>query len=232
MNSACHKLLNSPRQRARWSPCELFLFVICLYLLRRSLHHVVANRTLDTILIGIVVNHRMFAPKIVPGWRRRGTPLQRSGFPRIVRRRLAPKAAVNQVVNKNKLGSAGDQGSDSDPTMHRDQRLQVVKYECRVAADSPSYSQIMERHENAICPHEAEPEMNLAQSFVHHASAHLGKPEISSRENPEHGGDAHHHVEMSHHEIGRVKHDVDRGLSQEEPTDTAAHEHRNKAQGK
>src|SRR6266849_1645184 len=125
MNRSCHKLLNSSLPTL--SPVDpLFLFVICLYLLRRSLHHVVANRTLDTILIGIVVNHRMFATKIVPGWRRRGAPFQRSRFPRVIRRGLAPEPAVNQFVNKNKLGSAGDQGSDSDPTMYRDQRLQEV----------------------------------------------------------------------------------------------------------
>ena len=102
----------------------------------------------------------MLAAKIVPGrWSGRA-PLQRCRLPRVIWRRLAPEPAVDQVVDKNKLGRAGDEGSDGYPFVDGDQRLQEVVRERRVAADIPGHSQVMEWHKDAIRAHEAEPEMN------------------------------------------------------------------------
>src|SRR6266446_196435 len=144
----------------RVTPRGLLLFVLRLNLLRRSLHYVVTSRTLHSILIGIVVNHGMLAAKIVPGRRRSRAPLERSGLPRVIWRRLAPEPAVDQVVDKNKLGRAGDEGSDGYPFVDGDQRLQEVIRERRVAADVTGHSQVMEWHKDAVRAHEAEPEMN------------------------------------------------------------------------
>src|SRR5580700_4634727 len=109
--------------------------------------------------------------------------------------------------------------------MHGDQRLQVIIRERRIAADIPDHSQVMERHKDAIGAYEAEPEVKLAQSFVHHSSGHLGEPEVSSGEDAEHGGDAHHHVEMAYYEVSAMEHDIERGLSEEEAAYAAADEH-------
>src|SRR2546430_6703390 len=120
----------------------------------------------------------MLAAKIVPGrWSGRA-PLQRCRLPRVIWRRLAPEPAVDQVVDKNKLGRAGDEGSDGYPFVDGDQRLQEVVRERRVAADIPGPSQVMEWHKDAIPAHAAQPEMNSAQRFIHHASGHLGEPEV------------------------------------------------------
>src|ERR1700686_3149405 len=90
----------------------------------------------------------------------------------------------------------------------------------------------MEWHENGIGTDEAEPEVNLSQGFVHHAPKHLGEPEVGSSKNPEHCCDAHHQMEVSDHEVGRMQHDVSRGLCQEEAAHASADEHRNKSQTK
>src|SRR4029077_7229348 len=111
--------------------------------------------------------------------------------------------------------------------MHRDQRLQEVVRERRVAADIPGHPQIMEWHKDAIRAHEAEPEMKSPQRFVHHSSSHLGEPEVGCREDAKHGRNAHYHVEMADHEVSRMEHDVYGGLSQEEAAHAAADKHRN-----
>src|ERR1035441_5545718 len=90
----------------------------------------------------------------------------------------------------------------------------------------------MERHKDAIGAHEAEPEMKFAHSLVHHSPGHLGEPEVSTSEDAKHGGNTHHQVEMADHEVSRMEHDIDGGLSQEEAAHATADEHRNKAQGK
>ena len=74
--------------------------------------------------------------------------------------------------------------------------------------------------------------MNLAQRFVHHSPEHLGKPEIGSREHAKNCRDSHHHVEMAHHEIGRVQVDIQRRLRQEEPAQPARDEDGNEPDGK
>src|SRR5579872_6329891 len=109
--------------------------------------------------------------------------------------------------------------------MNRNQRLHELHYEGLVTADVSCQTKVMEWHEDAVGADEGEPEMNLAQSFVHHAPVHLGEPEVSAGKDAKHRGHAHHHVEVSNHEIGGVQHDVERGLSQEESTDAAGDEH-------
>src|SRR5713226_7288927 len=109
--------------------------------------------------------------------------------------------------------------------MHRDQRLQEVVRERRVAADIPGHPQVMEWHKDAIRAHEAEPEVDLPQSLVHHSPGQLGEPEVSCSEDAKHGRHAHYHVEMADHEVSRMEHDVDGGLSQEEAAYAAADKH-------
>src|SRR6202165_5148382 len=82
--------------------------------LRRILHDVVAFRTLHIILIGGVGNHGMFAPEIVPGWRRRNTPLERRSVPRVFRGRRTLITAVYQVEDEDELRYARADGRDGD----------------------------------------------------------------------------------------------------------------------
>ena len=174
----------------------------------------------------------MLTAKIVDRRWRGGAPLQRRAFPRIIWRRLAPEPAMNQVVEKNQLCRSRNESSNRDPAVHRNQRLQEIIRKRRVAADISGHSQVMEGHKDAIRAYEAEPEMKLPQSFVHHSSGHLGEPEVGCRKDAEHGSDTHHHVEVADHEVSGMEHDVDRGLSQEEAAHAAADEHRNEAQRK
>src|SRR6476469_2086404 len=88
----------------------------------------------------------------------------------------------------------------------------------------------MERHENAICAYEAQPEVNLTQGLIHQAAGDLGEPEVSTREDPEDCRHGHDHVEVTDNEVGSVQHDVDRRLRQEKAAYAAADKHRNKAQ--
>src|SRR5690349_5519485 len=124
----------------------------------------------------------MPATEVVKRWRRRYGPLKRGGMPRVVRGRLPPEPTVNEVVNENQLGRAGEERSDGYEPMHADKRLHVIHNECLVAAHISSQSQVVHRHENAVDSDEAAPEVNLPQGFVHHPSPHLWEPEVSSGE--------------------------------------------------
>src|SRR6266849_1722246 len=89
-------------------------------LLGRILHHIVASRTLHSILVWIVVNHGMLPAKVVERRGRGYRPLQRSSLPGILRRWLSLESAVNQVVQENELGSTGAESSDGDELVHRE----------------------------------------------------------------------------------------------------------------
>src|ERR1700733_2237421 len=158
----------------------------------------------------------MIAEIVVRGWRGGRAPLQGSGLPRIVGRWLAPEPAVDQVVDKNKLSRAGKKCSDRDEPMHWDQWLQVVHNKGLISAYIRRHSQIVEWHKDTVRTDEAKPEMYLAPGLVHHSSGHLGEPEVSSSEDSEDCRHCHDHVEVPDYEVGRVQHDVERRLRQEE----------------
>ena len=108
--------------------------------------------------------------------------------------------------------------------------MHVVRRECLVAAHISRHAQVVEWHENRIGTDEAEPEVNPAQGFVHHAAKHLREPEVGSGKNPEHRRHTHDHVEVPHHKVSRVQHDVGRRLRQEEAAHPSGDEHRDKPQ--
>src|ERR1700738_493367 len=95
-------------------------------LLRRILHYEVALCAFDANLMGVVIYDDAPVAKIVPGWRRRNAPLQRSAIPGILRSRRAAEATVDQVIKKNKLARAGYEGGDGDELVHRHQRSHEV----------------------------------------------------------------------------------------------------------
>src|ERR1700686_5379722 len=116
--------------------------------------------------------------------------------------------------------------------MQRNERLQVVIGERRVAAHIGSPTQVVEGHEGTVRSNEGEPEMGLAQGVVHHSSGHLWEPEVRSGEDSENCGHAHDHVEVSNDEVRCMQHDVDGWLSEEEATNSASDKHGNKTERK
>src|SRR5439155_11268113 len=91
-------------------------------------------------------------------------------------------------------------------------------------------TKVMEWHEDAVGANQSQPEMYFTQLLAHHPAGHLGEPKIRSGKHAEDRGHTHHHVEVTDHEVSRVEININRGLSEEEATHTAAHEHGDKAQ--
>src|ERR1700686_5885893 len=118
----------------------------------------------------------MLAAKIIPGWRGRNTPLERGSAPRVFRSRRAPITAVNQVENEDELSGASAESGDSNELVQRHQRSREIIHERRITPDVAHQSEVMERHENAVGTDEGEPEMQLAQRLIHHASGHFAEP--------------------------------------------------------
>src|SRR5713226_7264658 len=174
-----------------------------------------------------MINNGMLAAEIIPGWRRRNTPLECRAVPGVFRSRRTLETAINQVEDEDELRRASAESRDSDELVERQQRPREIIDERRITADVAHQPEVMERHENAIGTDKGEPEMKLAQSFVHHAAGHFAEPEVRASKDAENGRHAHHHVEMADDEIGGVQHDVDGRLRQEKATDSSAHEHGN-----
>src|SRR5260370_15571673 len=150
--------------------------------------------------------------------RRRGYgPFERGALPRILRGRLSPKPAVNEVVNENQLHCAGKERGDRDELVHPNQWLHVIRCKRRVAAHIASQSQVMHRHENAINADKCEVEVKFPKGLVHHPPPHLREPEVSSGEDAKQRRDGHRTVEMSHYEVGWVEQDLARGLRPDKP---------------
>src|SRR2546429_10011337 len=110
----------------------------------------------------------MLAAEIVPGWRRRNTPLERGSVPWVFRSRHTPITTVNQIEDEDELRRASAESGDGDELVQRHQRPREIIHERRIAADIAHQPEVVERHENAIGTDKGEPEMKLAQGLVHH----------------------------------------------------------------
>jgi hypothetical protein len=62
---------------------------------------------------------------------------------------------------------------------------------------------------------EKQPEVDLAEPLVQHPPEHLRVPEVEPGEPGEHRGPDQHLVEVGHHEVGVMGHEVHRGRSQQ-----------------
>src|SRR5579871_772416 len=124
MGSFFHYLVLSA---ATW-PSYAATLLSCLgYFLRGRLHDVVARRTLDAVLIRVVINDRVLAAEIVEWRRRRGRrPLERGCLPGVGRRRNPFEAAVDKVKDKDELHCSGEEGRISDEPVNRHQRHEEV----------------------------------------------------------------------------------------------------------
>src|SRR5215470_16957124 len=89
----------------------------------------------------------------------------------------------------------------------------------------------MHRHEDRVSSHKADPEVQLGQLVVHHASEHLREPIISRCKNTEDGRYPHDQVKVSDHEVGLVQRNIEHRLCQERPADSASYKQRDKSDG-
>src|SRR6516162_11551297 len=104
----------------------------------------------------------MFASEVVPRWRRRNGPFERSGVPRVFRSRLPLEAAVNQVVEKNELARTRDESANGDELVPSHVRRHEVVDERLIAAHVADQAKVVEGHENAVGADEGDPEVQLA----------------------------------------------------------------------
>src|ERR1700757_1139192 len=94
------------------------------------------------------------------------------------------------------------------------------------------HAEVVHGHENRVGADKTKPEVQASQSFAHHASEHFWKPVIGCGENAEDRRDTHDQVKVTRYEIGVVQLDVEHGLRQEGPADSAGNEQGNKSDGK
>src|SRR5439155_25062958 len=161
------------------------------------------------------------------------TPFERSGLPGILARLRSLEEAPEEVDKEHEMGARRHKSRDRHNRVYRDQVLQEDDFgELGVPPDVPFHADEVHRHEDAIDSDKSDPEMDLAQGFIHHAPKHLGEPEEGAREHAKDSRNAHHHVEMRHHKVAGVQRDVYRGLSQEKPAESTGEEERNEADGK
>ena len=74
---------------------------------------------------------------------------------------------------------------------------------------------IMHREEDRVNTDETQPEMNLAERFVHHTPEHFRIPEIDRSENGEDRSSEEHVMNMSDDKIRIVNKNIDRRRSHE-----------------
>ena len=105
------------------------------------------------------------------------------------------------------------------------QRLQkFVLGKLRETPRHSHHSHRVHRHEDAVDADESYPEMELAETFMHEASKHLRKPEVSGRKHAEDRSHTHHQMEVCRHEIGVVHRQIERSLAQYETRNSAGNE--------
>src|SRR4029077_14250576 len=92
---------------------------------RIVLHDVVARRSRNPIFIRTVAHHGRVSAKVVVRRRRGRGPLERGGFPGIVRRLGSLEDAPEEVDYEHQLCSDGDDGAVSDELVQRDQVLEI-----------------------------------------------------------------------------------------------------------
>ena len=128
----------------------------------------------------------------------------------------------NRLNRKMNCAADGHERRVGHERLQRDQVLQIGELgELRVASRMPGHAQIVHRHEDRVGADKGEPEVNLGQALVHHASKHLREPVIGCGKDAEDGGHAHDQMEMANHEIGVMQRDIEHRLRQERTAQSA-----------
>src|SRR5258706_758285 len=177
------------------------------------------------ILLRAMVDNQVSAAEVVKRWRRSCRPLQRGSLPGIVRCLCSPKATPKQIEEEDELGRADDESRYADETVQGNQRHKIIIGESGIAANIPYETHIMHGHKDAIHTDESQPEVPLAQRFVHHSTEHFREPEIGAGKNSKHGCKRHYEMEVGHDKIGGVQVCIKRRLREKEAAETAGDKH-------
>src|SRR6185503_21387367 len=99
-----------------------------------------------------------------------------------------------------------------------------VLSKARIAPRHTHDAHDVHRYEDRVDAHKRDPEVNLADRFVHEATKHLREPEVERREHTEDRCHAHHEVEVSGNDVSVVHRQIEGTLSEDQTGDTARHE--------
>ncbi len=114
-----------------------------------------------------------------------------------------------------------DDGTDGHELVHRHEVFEVgVDVGIGIASWHAGDPEHVHGEEGAIEADEGEEEVNLAESFVHHPSEHLGEPERYGSEDAEKCGSKEHVVKVGDDEVGVVDVDVDGDGGHEDATES------------
>src|SRR5260370_2450445 len=114
------------------------------------------------------------AGKVVVRRRRCRRPLEGRRLPRIVSGLLALEHAPEEIEVENKLDCHRDDRSDrNEQNQWRRVLQELILSELCIATRHAYQAHRMERNEDRIDAEEGNPEMKLAQAFMHHATKHI-----------------------------------------------------------
>ena len=135
--------------------------------------------------------------------RRRDIPLQRSGLPGVLARSLALEHAPNEIEVEDQLHR---DRCDRRYRYEHHERMQILQIfilsKLRKATRHADQAHNVHRHEDAVHANERDPEVQLTESFIHHAAKHLREPEIGGCKHAEDRSNTHHEMKVSQHDIG------------------------------
>src|SRR5688572_23725946 len=114
--------------------------------------------------------------------------------------------------------------------MQRLQKLVLCKL-CK-AARHTNHSHCVHGNKDAIDADECYPEVEFPHAFMHEASKHFRKPKIQCGKHTEDRSHAHDQVEVCRDEVCVMHGQIEGGLTQYEPSDTACYKQRHKSDRK
>src|SRR2546430_13442367 len=161
-----------------------------------------------------------------------GGPFESGRLPRVCIGRTSFPEAYEEVPEKNDLSGHQKDRRIGDESLQRDELLDVGRRftQFRVTAGMAGESQEMHRNKRGVGADEAEPEVNAAERFIHHAAEDLGIPEINACKDGEDRSHAHDQVEVGDDEVCVVQVSVEFGLRENRSAQSAGHEKRYKAE--
>ena len=162
-----------------------------------------------------------------------GLPLQRGGAPGVRLRLLTLGEAPNHIDEEQNLRGPHEQGGIGDGGVgvlrHRPEEVGLPQGV--VTARHTQEAEIVHGQIDGVSAEEGEPEMHLGHALVIHPAGDLGIPVIDGGEQHQHRRHPHHHVEVSHHEVGVGKGQVDHHIAEEQPGQPAVDEGEDEADG-
>src|SRR5437588_7276064 len=179
--------------------------------------------------ISASINNWLPRAKIVC-WRRSHTPFECGCPPRVaVLDSLATKQAPEKIKQENPLGKHGYQDAGGDERTRSPNPLGNRSQVCsRILGGVRNQTKPVHRHKHTVYARERQPEMQIAQGFVHLAPKELGKPEKQSCKYGERRSHTHDQMKMPGHEILSERRGSEIVPRKEESREPAGKKERNK----